>query len=253
MAGKERDSEVLEQGDIYFMYRPRVQQEEAHGFSDVERFYLALKPDGTSRYRLVVVGRKRLPALDEHERNWGFVDMVAEDPRRIEQQLREEHYDTKTRGERVRPAARPAGEGKYAIVRMGRDMHLVYALELPEKPGPVQQALNIAPEASFVLSVKNPRKGGSSAAGLKQDEQAHYPKRLQEEFHGRKFATEDPHLLDYPGAEVLLVGARSNPEQAYDVNIDTEHERLDTADIVKRLRMVKSRHPVEPLVRGDWQ
>lgn len=253
MASKDRDTDVLEQGDIYFMYRPKVEHEEAEGFGDVERFYLALKPDGASRYRLIVIGRKRLPDVDDHERNWGFVDMVCEAPRKIEQRLREEHYDTKTRGERTRPAARPAGEGKYAIARVGRDMHLVYALELPEQPGAVQKALNIAPEAGFVLSVKNPEKGSPRAAGLQEDEQADYPKKLQEEFRDRKFASEDPRLLDYAGAEVLLVGARRDPERAYDVDIDTEHESLDTADIVKRLKMVQSRHPVEPLVRGEWQ
>lgn len=80
--------------------------------------------------------------------------------------LGEDHYDTKTRGERVRPAARPAGEGVYVLARTGSKMHLAYALELPDKPGPVQKQLNIEPEASFALSIKNPEKGSPRNTGL---------------------------------------------------------------------------------------
>lgn len=57
-------------------------------------------------------------------------------------------YETETRGERVRPEVRPAGEGIYRIVVHGNYNHLIYALELPKEPGPVQQELSIEPEAS---------------------------------------------------------------------------------------------------------
>ena len=60
----------------------------------------------------------------------------------------------------------PAGEGVYVLTRTGKTMHLAYALELPEKPGPVQKQLNIEPEASFALSIKNPEKGSPRNTGL---------------------------------------------------------------------------------------
>ena len=256
---------TIEEGDIYFLYRPKVheahqddperdeREDRAGGIGDVERFYIVLKPNGARHYRMIVIGRKRLPDVDEHERNWGFVEAISSSPKELEEGLRRETYETETRGERVRPAARPAGEGVYGIVLRRNAMHLVYALELPEKPGPVQRDLNILPEASFALSVKNPEKGSPPNVGLREEDEAHYPKRLQEEFRDRRFGREDPRLLDYEGAEIVLVGARKNPEKAYGVSLDPEEETIDTADIVKKLRFAKSRHPTAPLEQGKWE
>lgn len=244
-------AEIVEQGHIWFLFRPKVEEHEPKGLKDVERFHVALKPHG-GPFRLLTIGRKRLPDARRHERNWGFIDLVTKDGPKIERELREQEYDTKTRGHRVRPAARPAGEGVYAIVQPGRDMHLVYALELPEKPGAVQKALKIAPEDAFVLSVKNPEKPAPPGVGLGEARKADYPKKLQAEFEGRRFAPSDPRLLDYEGAEFILVGAREDPERAYGVELETERERLDTSELVRKLRMEAKRHPVEPLLAGRW-
>ncbi|MEX0731742.1 MAG: hypothetical protein WED00_09030 [Aquisalimonadaceae bacterium] len=247
------DANVLEQGNIYFMYRPRVQQDGADDPSDVQRFYMALKPKGKSNYRLMVIGRKRLPDVREHERVWGFVDMVTDNPKEIEQELQEHAYETKTRGKRTVPAARPAGEGTYAIAQTDKQMHLVYALELPKRPGEVQKDLKIAPEASFALSVKNPEKGQPKDAGLRSKEKPDLPEEKQEEFRNRRFDSEQPELLDYEGIEFVLVGARSNPEEQYGLDLEPEQENPRTANIIKDLRMTKSHHPVEPLLKGEWR
>jgi hypothetical protein len=258
---KDDASEILEQGNIYFLYRPKVRGEEeaqreetaVEDLGDVQNFYVVLKPHG-GRFRLINVGRKRLPEVDEHERNWGFVDMVADSGKEIEEALQRDTYATKTRGERVRPAARPAGEGVYALVREGGRTHLAWALELPEKPGPVQKAFNIPEEASLAISIANPEKrSGPRTAQLSEEQEAHYPKSLQKEFRGRKFATEDPRLLDYEGAEVIFIGAREDPEKAYHIDLQPEKESEGSADIFKQLRFAKSRHPVAPLLRGEWR
>lgn len=249
---KQQQTRVLERGNIYFLYRPKVQTEEAEDFDDVERFYLALAPEGAKRCRLIVIGRKRLPDVARHERNWGFVEQIGK-PQELERALREETYRTRTRGERVRPAARPAGEGVYAIAAVGRQMHLIYALELPHDPDDVQRGLRIVPEASFVLSVKNPEKGSPKAAGLGKDDKADYPKGVQSDFRGRRFDQEDPELLDYEGAEIVLVGARTDPEEEYGVALDTDDESPRTADILKELKMTRSRHPIKPLFEGAWR
>jgi hypothetical protein len=39
-------SEILEQGDVFFFYRPRVGVEEVRGLDDVQRFFCMLEPDG---------------------------------------------------------------------------------------------------------------------------------------------------------------------------------------------------------------
>lgn len=251
MARDGRETEVLEHGDIFFLYRPRVDEDDPAGLGDVQRFYIVLRPS-SGRKRLLVVGRKRLPDIDSHERNWGFVDMVSDSEKQIEEALREDKYETKTRGEQRTPAARPAGEGVYVISLEDGQMHLSYELELPEKPKDVQDAFNIVPKGSFALSVKNPEAGQPKAAGLSPDQKADYPKKLQEIFRDRRFAREDVRLLDYEGAEIMLVGARDNPEKEYGLDLDTDEEDYKHSDTVRRLRMVESRHPVKPLFEGKW-
>jgi hypothetical protein len=259
----ESPQEILEQGNIYFLYRPKVRSEgeseggnreaAAEDIDDVQNFYIVLKPHG-GRFRLINVGRKRLPDIEGHERIWGFVEKVADSGKEIEEELQRDTYETKTRGERVRPAARPAGEGVYALVREGNRLHLIWALELPKKPGPVQKAFNIPEEASLAISIANPEKrGGPRTAQLGEEQEAQYPKSLQKEFRGRKFATEDPRLLDYEGAQVIFIGARNDPEEAYDIDLQPEKESEGSADIFKQLRFARSRHPVEPLLRGEWR
>lgn len=78
---KERQrTEVVEHGNIWFIYRPKVRAEDepeqdVDGIDDVERFHMVLRPDarsgGTARFRLMTIGAKRLPDTGEHERNWG--------------------------------------------------------------------------------------------------------------------------------------------------------------------------------------
>lgn len=249
---------IVERGNIYFLYRPKVRDPEeersVEGIGDVERFYMVLRSEQGSRLvRLMVIGRKRLPDIGDHERNWGFVEKIARSAKELEEELERGSYETKTRGERIRPAVRPAGEGIYALVQKGRNLHLAYVLELPDDPGPVQKQLKIAPEGSFVISVKNPEKGSPPNVGLRPSQEAEYPKELQKEFRDHRFATEDPRLLDYEGAEFVLIGAEPGVKRDLGVRMVGEDESEGTADIMKELRLSKSKHPVEPLLTGDWR
>ncbi|PRD42567.1 hypothetical protein C5748_15830 [Phyllobacterium phragmitis] len=103
-----------------------------------------------------------------------------------------------------------------------------------------------------MLSVKNPEKGSPAYAGLREQDKADYPEKLQEEFRDRRFDREDVELLNFEGAEFLLVGARKDPEAAYGIELDTDPADYGHADTVRRLRIVKSRHPVKPLFEGRW-
>lgn len=102
-------------------------------------------------------------------------------------------------------------------------------------------------------SVKNPEKGQPPGSGLEESMKTDYPARLQEEFRGRRFEAEDVRLLDYPGAEFVLVGASADPERAYGFELETEKEDYQHAEIVRDRRMERSRHPVRPLFEGRWQ
>lgn len=258
MAAHDQHSiETLEQGNIYFIYRPKVEQEEAEGLEDVQRLFLVLSPHGKSTYRLIAIGQKQLPDLDQKQsRRWGFVDSVKSSPKELEESLRQQTYSTKTRGERSLPAARPVGEGVYSLVqRDERTTFLAYALELPNSPDQAQSDFKIEPEASYVLSIKNPEKASPQGAGFNSSERkADFPKRLQEKFSDRRFiAASPPDFLDYEGAELILIGASDNVEDELGIELDAQQETESTAEIINDLRMRKSRHPIEPLLTGEWR
>lgn len=255
MARKSDQDEVLERGNIYFLYRPKVEKEHARGEKDVERFYIVLSPEGKKRYREIIIGRKGLPRIkDGGERNWGFVKLVTGDPHQMEKEFGPVEYETKTRGEREVSAARPAGEGVYAIVRHGRHTHLAYSLELPEKPKEVQREFRIEDEGSYVISVKNPEKPSPGRAGLGEEQKAEFPDKLMKVFRDRRFADADPpEFLDYEGAEIMLVGAREDPGKELGVRLETGRETASSADIFTDLRLNKKEHPVKPLFEGKWE
>lgn len=245
-------SQIVEEGDIFFVYRPRVNEQEPSDLEDVQRFHIVLRPQSGGRVRSLIAGRKHLPDPKSHERVWGFVDAVADKASDLEPDFRADKYETGTRGKQTSPSMRPAGEGRYVVSLEEGQLHLSYKLELPENRGEVAEAFNILDEASYALSIKNPEKGQPKGAGLSKDQKADYPEELQKKFRDRRFSPADMELLDYEGAEFILIGARRNPEEEYDIEIDTETENYEKSEAVRRLKMVKSRHPVEPLFEGGW-
>jgi len=261
MTEQETRVEKTERGNIYFFYRPKVQAEgEEHptqGFDDVQRFYMVLSPHNQERYRLITIGQKQLPAVgaqDDSNQAWGFVDLSVKQAEQIEEALQGDVHKTKTRGTRVQPAARPAGEGVYDLVIHGDHTHLVYALELPDGPGAVQQALNIVAEGSYIFSVKNPEKPASKPVGLSPKRKADLPQKLQERFRDRQFISVDPpDFLNHAGVELLLVGASANVSGELGIPLNPEDESEQTAEIFKELRPAKSEHPVKPLFEGKWE
>ena len=65
------EPQVLEQGDIYFFYRPKKDTQEVKGVEDVRRFFMVTAPEEKREeqqnnksqllYRLFVIGKKSLP------------------------------------------------------------------------------------------------------------------------------------------------------------------------------------------------
>jgi hypothetical protein len=242
---------IAERGDVFFFYRPRVQRNAPRGEDDVQRFLVVLAPDGAGRFRIVTVGRKRLPGASRssRERNWGWVMKVAGSPAEVELELRRYAYDTKTRGRRDQPAARPAGDGRYAIARHGAHSHLAYALAHPDAPGPVQRDLGIEASASFVVAVKNPwwPTPPRTNAGLSADAEAAFPEGLQAEFRGRRWAPLEPGHLDREGAELVFVGTNEEPLADLGLQLDDEPD-----DVLALFGLDPREHPVAPHFRGDW-
>jgi hypothetical protein len=251
--------EVIEEGDVYFLYRPRVvgaeEEVEPESVEDIQRFFMVLSPHGKRMYRLVVLGRKRLPdMLHGGEKYWAFVDRVERDPTALRDDLEGGTYRTKTRGTREVPPARAAGEGVYGIVRHDGHAHFAYVLELPKHPREVQDELNINDEASYVISVKNPGKPSPKRAGLRAGQKAALPKSLMEKFRNRRFADPDPpELLDYAGTEFVLIGASDDVKKALGTEFGAEDESAASAEIFTDLRLRRSRNPVKPLFEGHWE
>jgi hypothetical protein len=213
---------------------------------------LILKPDRKRKYRRVIVGRKRLPEPDRHEREWAFIDEVVDDPEKLEEEFERRAYRTKTRGIRVEPGARPVGEARYAIVDHEGHTHLAYVLELPREPGPAQATFGIRPEASFVMAIRNPEAEAPPGMGLLPHARAQYPTELMERFRGRRFApVDDPRFLDHPGAEIVLIGAGEDVEGELGLELNPKHLELDTAAVFRTLRLRPDELPVDPLERGQ--
>jgi hypothetical protein len=248
---------LLEEGDIFFCYRPTVDIDRVRGLADVQRFYVILKPGSKPAFRRVIIGRKRLPGIEEHERTWGFVDLVTSRADEIEDELDPITYETKTRGRRQEPAVRPAGEGVYAVVDHDGHTHLAYALELPEAPGPVQVELNIKPAASLIATVRNPDAPAPETpprAGLPPSRRPDYPAALKEKFGGRRFTNLDPpDFLDYPGTELVLIGASPDVTGELGLSLHPQKETAQSADFFTVLGMEPDLHPLEPLLAGEWK
>ena len=244
------DVEILERGNIYFFYRPAVGQEAPKGLVDVQRFHFVLSPEGKEVFRVVTVGKKRLPDQDDSgQRFWGYVERVAATPEEIGEEL---ERGPMRDGFGTKRSARPAGEGVYALARHGNHTHLLYALELPEEPDEVQRELHIEKEGSYLLSVKNPAASSPPSVGLEEERKAEFPEELQERFGSRRFFALEPDYLDYEGAELLLTGSAEDPGEDLGIDLSPERETEATADLFQELRLEKERHPVEPLLAGKW-
>ena len=272
MVKEERNTDIIEQGDIFFFYRPKLDTQEVKDIGDVQRFYMVthaeernensnnnknMKKKNDDIYRLFLIGQKQLPEIIEgkstsEEKNWALNILTTSNPDDIQKELLPAEYTTETRGKRRLAAAAPAGEGKYAIVKHDNHTELAYILELPEMPGPTQREFEIKKEASYIISVKNPNvKVPGLTASEKKPE---YPKHLQEKFGDRRWISiEDPDLLNYENTQTLLIGARKkHVEEELGVDIDEQRETERSADIFKELKVRKEQVPLKPLMKGKF-
>jgi len=273
MVKVDKESQIIEHGDIFFFYRPKVGTEEVEDIGDVQRFYMITSPkDGHSSrgggktkkdkediYRLFLVGQKQLPEIVEgesssKERNWALNVLISSNPEDIRKELLAVEYSTETKGRRGIAAAAPAGEGKYSIVKHDGHTELAYLLELPEIPGPTQREFEIRKEASYIISVKNPEIKVPGFAAFSEDKKPAYSKHLMEMFGDRRWiSVEDPELLNYENTQLLLIGARKKDvEEELGIDIDEQKETEKSADIFKELKVKREQVPLKPLLKGKF-
>jgi hypothetical protein len=214
-------AELLERGELYFLYTPRVRPGGALPITlddglirlrDVQRLYVVLRPERRFTYRRLLVGRKRMPDPQRRQRFWAEIERVERSAAAVLQDLHRFEYDTKTRGRRVQPAAKAAGEGVYALLRHGSHAHLTYRLVDPASPGQVQRALGILPRASYIAAAFNPE--APPRLGRRPPDVSAPPSGLREKFGDKRFAPLDPHLLDVEGLELVLIGTSGTADEA---------------------------------------
>jgi hypothetical protein len=132
-------------------------------------------------------------------------------------------------GTRHQAPSRLAGRGAYAIVNNDpsvpskRETHLGYHLSHPSELGEVQKDLGIYSASSFIVQLRNPLAPVSSGqrAGLSSNARADYPEEVMRDVFGKGTKGTDAEiglrfasvncidLLDYEGAELLLIAARA--------------------------------------------
>src|ERR671911_2035179 len=263
--------DVLEYGDIYFFYRPKVGSEAVKGIDDVRRFFMVTAPEETTtntkrsgekekthskHYRLFIIGKKSLPEIRKSEarsseRFWARVGGIFERPEDLTKELLSDEF-------RKGDLARPVGEGKYAIVKHEDHSELAYILEMPKEPGEAQKELGIEKEASYVISVINPKKptpqGYPSA-----DQPASYPEHILNEFEGAEnFVSLSKNLkyIDYQNSQIMLIGAREGRDAIKNeigIDINDEQETQQSADIFTKLKVRKDQIPIKPLIEGKLE
>jgi hypothetical protein len=262
-------SEILEKGDIFFFYRPKVNSTEVKGIEDIRRFFMLTVPETQGKkgkkssnssgndnlkklYRLFVIGKKALPEIREtearkSERFWAKVGGIYDNDKDIVKDLFSEEF---SEGD----IARPVGEGKYAIVNHHNHTELAYILETPEKPGPAQEELGIEKEASYVVSVINPEiptpKNYPTA-----EQPPKYPEEILRDFDKQNFVPLAKNLdfINYLNAQIILIGAREGKDTIREeLGIDIE-ESPNSQDIFKELNIEKDNVPIKPLVEGKLE
>ncbi|WVQ94735.1 hypothetical protein IAU59_001815 [Kwoniella sp. CBS 9459] len=277
---------TLESGHIYFLYRPKVETEDPEGIDDVSKFHILLIPKTGKHasghyHRIIEVGKKKLPDPGaKHQVIWGLVGNIDTDKAGLKDVFGAKDYQTKTRGPRHQPAARPAARGHY-VLHSPRDeladspSHdrqrdyktlLAYEITTPahEDFGNVQAELGIEEKGAVVLQVKDPNaesRGNPRAAGIPREKRAQYPPHLHEIFRNRRFIPANPvSLLDYQGAEVLIITSPhklkeslgKNGEQVEDdLDHDAAAEEVNVDEALRELGLGKKEFEEEAL-EGSW-
>jgi hypothetical protein len=112
---------------------------------------------------------------------------------------------------------------------------------MPKEPGEAQRELGIEKEASYIISVINPKIPKSSNLPTKE-EPPKYPQEVLNEFsETENFVSidKDTKFIDYQKAQIILVGAREGRDAIKnEIGIEVE-ESSQSTDIFNRLRVRK--------------
>ena len=224
---------IIEEGIIYFFFRPKVGLDQVESFADIQRTYLILKPKSVNVVRILSVPRKKV--FDTPSNKFvGIVGDVGEE-NIVADDLGRQTYETAKSGHRVQGAARPFAEGVYALVHEEKSTHLAYKLTYPQEMTDTEKEFGLIKDTgSFNVSVRNPLRETTHGA---PEDKAKYPEELQSKFSGKAWTPiTDARFLDYKGGVVLFIGERHDEQldrELDEMAVEEEHRvKLSGADVI---------------------
>ncbi|KAG9790873.1 hypothetical protein KCU88_g1222, partial [Aureobasidium melanogenum] len=244
-------SSILEKGIIYFFFRARVNVDDPQDVNDIARTYIVMRPlpldaklgDGPigdeGNCRLLALPKKVLPQSGR-DRFMAFVEKAKTGFKELKESfMAGSEHETKTSGKSHVPPATPLAEGVYAITSTGRESHLAYIITIPSELGEVQKELGLHERGSFIMSVKNPTQPQPSNTNLPKDPE--YPKEILDEFGSLRWKPLEPKYLDYPNAQVLIIGGhwdkateqRPKDDRENNAPPEEELEKLEGEDEIR--------------------
>lgn len=284
-------SSILYRGQIFFLYRPKIDRKEPCQLEDVQRFFMLLKPSGQERYVLLAIGKKRLPKK-EGESYFAFVDSVQNVLEDILEPLRK---GQKTQREKIQPPTRLLGEGKFLVAHHNKHSHFIYALKDPSQveENTVQKDFNLEEWGNFIISVKNPKYTASNRGSRFQnhtnlknegfvglaDQQIHrealylrhskeilprtqgeyraglaqYPTHLQEKFNNHTVIPLSAiEFLEYEGTEMLLT-KKNQLDLKEDQAMNECLSGFCDEDIEQQIEAIEGHVSILPLLNKEWR
>ncbi|OAY67838.1 hypothetical protein ACMD2_10633 [Ananas comosus] len=194
----EPNVEILEKGEIFFFYRPKVNKEEAQGPDDVQRIYIVLRPQSGKQpveekqaSESGKEGRKKGRSIKEGSGKQPVEEKQASEPGKEGRKKGQSKEASKQRHRRRRPRTerntiRDAGRAtdrlrgrwrraciaSYATSRrggrVGRSTPTSSTSSIPPSgsEGEPQESFNVEREASFLIQVKNPEVGRGDGSDI---------------------------------------------------------------------------------------
>ncbi len=240
----------LEDGHIYFFYRPRYT--EVHEVADIDHLSIVLHPFDSKLYRLISLDSATLPPEAQNfNMIVGHIDKVDDKQSVILHELDQKRELVLGVPHIKQAASRPCGEGVYTILSINNQSHLIYSLELPRLDGKLNKSLRINTEGNLRIGVFNP------LFEAQEDTLKNLPV-IDESLKAKIGSShivynEITTLLNIVHLKIALFKdfislAKDLQRQLHPLK-DTEK----TADIFTDLKLQKERFPVSPLLEGNWK
>ena len=239
----EKKINILQNGSVYFFYRPKVENSP----KEVQRFFLVLQPQNQNKYKLLIVGKKQLPA-SEKDNYFLFLEAIKDNREKLLSSLNERHYSTKTRGERILPVSHCLGIGKYLLVNHNNHTHFIYRLTTPSQIKEIQKEFNLQKEDDYLISIKNPQAAAPAGVGLAEKQKVKFPPSLQTTFANYSFIPLTTNeFLDYEGAELLLIAKRKQSLSSRENKVESCLEKIHPDNLLSEFAKISTPEALAPI------